>query len=185
MNNHISRFKKNKMNKLKIVGVLMMLFFVTACQQEKTAYINNTELIQAYHKMKKAKAEFESRSQELANELDSLALDFQNQVKSYEAKINSMSVSQREEEENRLISLRQKIEREQQKKSNKLEQESEQVADELVKEVRKKVEKYGEEQGYTYIFGSNESANILYAKRGKDITLEVIDYINQNESTDE
>lgn len=157
----------------------LMSFIFTSCDQEKTAYVDNTELIQAYHKMKKAKAEFESRNEKLSEALDSIALDFQSQIQSYQQNADKMSIKEREKEEERLIALRQKIEKEQQGKSQKLEQESQDAADILVKEVRKKVEKYGEENGYTYIFGSNESANILYAKRGKDITLEVIEYINE------
>lgn len=33
----------------------LMSFIFTSCDQEKTAYVDNTELIQSYHKMKKAK----------------------------------------------------------------------------------------------------------------------------------
>lgn len=168
------------MIRIAYVPLLLVLFLLTsACQNEKTAYINNTELIQAYDKMKSAKQEFETKSEELAQELDSIALDFQKEVEAYQKKGISMTLSQREKEEERLITLRQKIERQQQQKTRKLEEESQQVADELIKEVRKKVEQYGEENGYTFIFGSNESANILYAKRGKDITLDVIEYVNK------
>jgi len=59
-----------------------------------------------------------------------------------------------------------------------LQDESDEVIAEIIKEVRNKVAKYGETNNYTYIFGSNESANIIYAKRGKDITLEVLEAIN-------
>ncbi|WP_229731889.1 OmpH family outer membrane protein [Psychroflexus planctonicus] len=160
-----------------LIGIMSFIF--TSCDQEKTAYVNNTELIQAYEKMKSAKAEFEQRNEKLSQELDSIALDFQSQIQSYQQNADKMRIEEREKEEDRLIALRQKIEKEQQQKSQKLERESQDAADVLVKEVRKKVEKYGEENGYTYIFGSNDSANILYAKRGKDITLEVIEYINE------
>ena len=160
-----------------VLGVLSFLF--VSCEQEKTAYVNNTELIQAYEKMKDAKNEFESRNEKLSKEFDSVAMNFQMQIQSYQENIGGMKLSEREQEEERLIALRKKIENDQRQKSIKLEDESASAADELVKEVRKKVEKYGEENNYIYIFGSNESANIMYAKRGKDITLEVIEYVNQ------
>lgn len=160
-----------------LVGLTSSIF--ASCDQEKTAYVDNTELIQSYDKMKKAKADFESRNEKLGKELDSVALDFQTQIQSYQQNADKMRIAERQKEEERLIALRQKIENEQRQKSSKLEQESQTVADELINEVRKKVEKYGEENDYTYIFGSNESANILYAKRGKDITLEVIEYVNK------
>jgi outer membrane protein len=77
------------------------------------------------------------------------------------------------------MELGQRLERDQQQKKNKLEEESASVAEELVKEVRRKVATYGEENNYVYIYGSNETANILYAKEGKDITEELIEYINK------
>jgi outer membrane protein len=136
-------------------------------------------LIQAYGKMKDAKSEFESMNENLSREFDSVATDFQMQIQNYQDNIGKMNLNEREKEEERLIALRKKIESDQRQKSIKLEDESASAADELVKEVRKKVAKYGEENNYVYIFGSNESANIMYAKRGKDITLEVIEYINE------
>lgn len=157
----------------------LISIFMVSCNHEKTAYVNNTELIQSYTKMKEAKSEFERRNEELTKELDSIALNFQKQIKVYQQKMSGMTKIEKEIEEERLIKLREKIEERQQQKSRKLEQESQDAADALVKEVKKKVERYGEENDYTYIFGSNESANILYAKRGKDITLEMIEYINQ------
>ena len=42
------------------------------------------------------------------------------------------------------------------------------------------VAEYGEENGYTYIFGSNESANIMYAKEGLDITDEILKELNES-----
>ena len=162
-----------------ILFLSVMALFFTSCTQEKTAYVNNTELIQSYQKMKDAKKEFEDRNEILSKRLDSIANNFQQQVLEYQQNFESMKQAERKQEEERLIGLRQKIEEQQRKESQALEIESQEKADELIEEVRKKVEKYGEEQDYTYIFGSNESANILYAKRGKDITLEVIEYVNQ------
>ena len=173
MNNYFSIKFKNI-----LVVILTSLLFI-ACTQEKTAYVNNTELIQSYEKMKNAKKEFERRNEKLSKRLDSIANNFQQQVVKYQQAFEGMKQNEREKEEERLINLRQKIEEQQQQESSALEIESKEKANQLIEEVRKKVEKYGEENNYTYIFGSNESANILYAKRGKDITLEVIEYVNQ------
>jgi len=48
-----------------------------SCQGEKTAYVDNTVLIQEYSKMKTTEAKFEEKSQALSNELDSIAALFQ------------------------------------------------------------------------------------------------------------
>ena len=65
-----------------------------------------------------------------------------------------------------------------QMKSNQLRMESDKVIDSLVTKVTVFVADYGEEKGYTYIFGSNESANIMYAEEGLDITDEVLEELN-------
>ena len=54
-----------------------------------------------------------------------------------------------------------------------------QFIDSIVDKVKDYVADYGEENGYTYIFGSNESANIMYAKDGKDLTQEILDNLNK------
>lgn len=38
---------------------------------------------------------------------------------------------------------------------------------------------YGKEKGYAFIFGAEKKGNIMYGSDAKDITLEVIEYINQ------
>ena len=51
-----------------------------------------------------------------------------------------------------------------------------------MEKVKDFVAEYGKENGYTYIFGSNESANIMYAKDGLDITDEIVKKLNESYS---
>jgi outer membrane protein len=71
------------------------------------------------------------------------------------------------------------LSRQQQMQSGQLREESDKIIDSLIVKVKDFVGEYGEENGYTYIFGSNESANIMYAKEGKDITDEVLKALNK------
>lgn len=171
--------KKNSISLRYSLLMAIICLLSISCESEKTAYADNTELIQAYQKMEDAKSEFEARNEMLSLEFDSIALNFQKKVQSYQQRSGEMSQSEREIKEKQLMELGQRLERDQQQKKNKLEEESASVAEELVKEVRRKVATYGEENNYVYIYGSNETANILYAKEGKDITEELIEYINK------
>jgi outer membrane protein len=45
--------------------------------------------------------------------------------------------------------------------------------------INQKVNEYGKEQGYDYIFGAKGDGSIMYASDHKDITKEIIAYINQ------
>lgn len=165
---------------LAVIGSLM------SCQQEKTAYVDNTVLIQDYHKMKSTEAKYDKKSKKISEELDAVAMEFQKDYENFEKNKSSMSASKLEEEKNKLIQKQRMLQQQQQQKSQALRQESDQAIDSLIKEVRDFVEDYGEENGYTYIFGSNESANIMYAKDGLDITEEVLEELNKGkESKDE
>lgn len=166
--------------KIQLLSFIFILGFTfTSCvENEKTAYVDNQELVRGYHKMKKAKKEFENRNKELTRELDRDAKDFQKQYEFFQKAFDKLPAKERESKANELSELQDRLLNERQEKTSALQDESDEVIAEIIKEVRNKVAKYGETNNYTYIFGSNESANIIYAKRGKDITLEVLEAIN-------
>ncbi|MBZ9626926.1 OmpH family outer membrane protein [Psychroflexus sp. CAK1W] len=162
---------------LAVVGTLM------SCSQDKTAYVDNTVLIQDYYKMKTTEARFEKKSQALSDELDSVAGEFQKEVQEYQEGMNRMSAKQKEEKQSELMQKQQMLQQQQQRKSQMLRQESDQAIDSLISEVKDFVGDYGKEKGYSYIFGSNESANIMYAKEGLDITEDILEKLNAGQET--
>ncbi|MBZ9786919.1 OmpH family outer membrane protein [Psychroflexus sp. CAK57W] len=162
---------------LAVVGTLM------SCSQDKTAYVDNTVLIQDYYKMKTTEARFEKKSQALSDELDSVAGEFQKEVQEYQEGMNRMSAKQKEEKQSELMQKQQMLQQQQQRKSQMLRQESDQAIDSLISEVKDFVGDYGKEKGYSYIFGSNESANIMYAKEGLDITEDILEKLNAGQKT--
>ncbi|MFN2261383.1 MAG: OmpH family outer membrane protein [Psychroflexus sp.] len=166
----------------KIILSLAVVASLMSCQQEKTAYVDNTVLIQDYYKMESTEAEYDAKSKEMSDQLDAVAMEFQKEVQEFQENQASMSASKREEEQNRLMQKQQMLQQQQQQQSQALRQESDAAIDSLIQEVRDFVEVYGEDNGYTYIFGSNESANIMYAKDGLDITEEVLEKLNEGEN---
>ena len=78
------------------------------------------------------------------------------------------------------MAKQQTIQQQQQMMGNQLRQESDVVIDSIVTKVKEYVKEYGKENNYTYIFGSNESANIMYAKDGLDITEEILEKLNES-----
>lgn len=148
------------------------------CTEKKTAYVDTTRLIQEYSEMKDVEADFSERSEELRNQLEAVAGEFETEVREYQEKRENMGQAQREKIESELMQKQQMLQQQQQMSSEQLRNQSDQVVDSLVQKVRSFVKVYGEENNYTYIFGSNESANILYAEEGLDITDEVLEELN-------
>jgi len=162
----------------KLLMVVLLAAGLTSCNEQKTAYVDTSKLIQEYKEMKEVEAEFTAKSDSIKGELDTMAQDFQKEVEDYQANMNSMSVDKRKEVEQTLMRKQQMIQQQQQMRGNQLREESDTVIDSIVSKVKGYVKDYGKENGYTYIFGSNESANIMYAKDGLDITEEILEKLN-------
>lgn len=162
------------------IVLLVGLFFVS-CEEDKTAYVDTTRLIQEYSEMKEVEAEFTERSEKIQKTLDSVAGIFQEEVKTFQAEAQGMSQAERQERQSQLMQKQQMLQQMQQIQANRLREESDAAVDSLVTQIKDFVEAYGEENGYTYIFGSNESANIMYAEEGLDITEEILAELNAEE----
>lgn len=160
--------------------VVLIAAGITSCNNEKTAYVDTTKLIQEYNEMQEVEAEFSTRSESVKSQLDSLARGFQQEVQEYQENMGTMSTAQRQETEERLMRKQQVIQQQQQQMGNQLRQESDVVIDSIVEKVKVYVRDYGKDNNYTYIFGSNESANIMYAEDGRDITQEILEKLNEN-----
>ena len=162
----------------KLIMFLFLGAILTGCNEEKTAYVDTTVLIKEYSEMKEVEADFTARSERIKRELDSVAQGFQQEVQAYQENMATMSTAERQERETELMQKQQMLQQQQQVRSGQLRQESDVMVDSIINRVKDFVKVYGEENGYKYIFGSNESANILYAEEGLDITQEILEELN-------
>ena len=166
----------------KLLLAVLIAAGLTSCNEQKTAYVDTTKLIQEYSEMKEVESEFTSKSDQVKGRLDSIARIFQAEVQEYQSNMNSLSTEERQTIEQELMRKQQAIQQQQQMMGTQLRQESDMVIDSIINKVKDYVKEYGEENDYTYIFGSNESANIMYAKEGLDITEEILAKLNESYS---
>jgi len=176
-----NQIKITKMRKL--IAVLVLGAAMTGCNEQKTGYVDTSRLLQEYSEMKEVETEFTAKSESLKSELDSVAKMFQAEVMEFQGNMATMSKAEQEEVQMEFMRKQQMLQQSAQMKSNQLRSESDVVIDSLVTRVKDFVADYGEDNGYTYIFGSNESANIMYAKEGLDITDEVLKELNEGLET--
>jgi len=169
---------------MKKLGFVLIALLAISCNKDKTAYVDNTELISEYKNMKATEAQFKEKSEKIKKELDEVAMSFQKEVESFQNEQASLSDAEVQKKRTQLMQRQQQLQQQQQAKSQALREESDKVIDSLIDEVKDFVVNYGEEHNYTYIFGSNESANIMYAKKGKDITQEVLKALNKEENSE-
>ena len=164
----------------KLIAIGAVAISLISCNQEKTAYVDTTKVIQDYQEMKDVESKFESRRDSLTQLITGPQQQFQQEVQEYQQKMNSMSASQRQAKEQELQQKGQRLQQQQQMIGQQLRNDSDTAIDGVVEKVKDFVAEYGKENGYTYIFGSNESANIMYAKEGLDITDEILKELNES-----
>jgi len=163
----------------RFIGVAAVAILMVSCNEQKTAYVDTTVLIKEYKEMKDVEAQFTSKSDSVRQQLDSAANAFQQEVQAYQSQMNSMSEAQRKEKEQELMQKQQMLQQQQQMVGQKLREQSNTVMDSMVTKIKDYVKDYGKENNYTYIFGSNESANIMYAEDGLDITQDILSELNE------
>ena len=98
----------------KLIMVVLVAAGLTSCNEQKTAYVDTTKLIQEYKEMKDVEQEFTSKSDKVKVQLDSLAQSFQAEVKVYQEKMGGMSAAARKETEAGLMQKQQAIQQQQQ-----------------------------------------------------------------------
>ena len=161
-----------------IIIAIAAILVLASCTADKTAYVDTTILLKEYNEMKDADKKYTARSERLKKQLDSVAQEFQIEVQDFQKRAARLSASKRQNEEQTLLQKQQTLQQQQQFRSQQLRQESDAVIDSIITKVKDYVKVYGENNGYTYIFGSNETANIMYAKEGLDITDDVLEKLN-------
>ena len=102
----------------KLLLVVLIAAGLTSCNEQKTAYVDTTKLIQEYTEMKEVEATFTTKSDKVKTQLDSLARGFQEEVQQYQQNMNTLSTAQRQETEERLMRKQQVIQQQQQQNVN-------------------------------------------------------------------
>ncbi len=171
----------------KTIWIAMAIISFTSCNQstEKTAYVNNTKVVSDFNEMKEIQDKWAKRNDEVREELEEKAKQFQNEVQVFQSTQESMSKDKKEKQQQELIGKQQELQREQQTKMQEIQQGSQAEIDSVINKVKDFIIAYGKKNKYTYIYGETEVNNILYAKEGLDLTDEIIKELNRDSSTED
>ncbi|MBT8319939.1 MAG: OmpH family outer membrane protein, partial [Gramella sp.] len=120
----------------RFIGIAAVAIMMVSCNEQKTAYVDTTKIVQEYKEMKDVEAEFTSKSDSVRKQLDSVARVFQQEVQTYQTEMNSMSESQRKAKEQELMQKQQMLQQQQQMQSNRLREQSNVVMDSIVTKIK-------------------------------------------------
>jgi len=169
--------RMNNRSKLMILvsGLLLFLggaLFYQAVLKQKTAYVNLQEVFDEFKGKKELAVSlqrFENRSRSL---LDSLSMDIQVLQRNLPRQKEPQAVLAKLEEKQNLF---QKINYEY---TNQYQEQEKQFTDQIWMQINQYVNDYGTAAGYDYVFGINGNGTLMYAAERKNITSEIINYIN-------
>ena len=160
----------------------MMALMMSGCQQqEKTAFIDLNKVVEEYKEMKKIKEDFDAKQEAYAKKYDSLNLALQKKYQDFLARSQRMNPKKAQEEYNALAAEQQNIQLLQQRDLQQLQEEFDKATKEATDKLKAFTEKYGEQNGYTYIFSRTELSGVAYGKKEKDITEAFIQALNAEE----
>ena len=169
-----------------LIALLLLLIFTTACQNEKTAFVDNNRIVENFDVMQTRQSFYKEAEDSLKLRIEIMVAQsgYQDLVKQYQTQKGTMSKADEEQLYNQIMQLQQSLGQQQQFASQELQQRKGKELDSLVNVVKTFVKDYGKANGYSYIFGSNDAGNILYGSDQKDITDQIIDELNSKYTVD-
>ena len=149
----------------------------------KTAYIDTAKLMEEYTEAKDVNEKYKAKSEEAGKRFEVQEANFKADAANFErnAQANGQAWAQQKGAE--LQQRQQQLQYAAQNLAQQIQVSHGTEMDSVVSGVKKFIKDYGKEKGYDYIYGTGESATVLYAKDNYDITAEVIKLLNDKYAT--
>jgi outer membrane protein len=148
-----------------VLFIVVIIFFVYPKASNKIAYIKLNEVYQKF-----------TMREEMENKYKAIEASRKNLIDSIEFKATSAQASGDLEKYKQIldeyIKKRQELEQ-----ANKIL--SRQYEEQVWNQINSYCQEYGKKKEYDFVFGAEGSGNIMYANAQKDVTKEVIEYINE------
>lgn len=147
----------------------------------RIAYIDIDTLEANYEYFKAKKEDFTRRQANLEAELERSARALQTEANALQQKAQAGSLSQSEGEaaQKRLMGMQQNLEQRRQSMAAQLMKEQDAFNTDLQKRLDAWLEEYNANKTYDYVLSYSKSGSILYADKGLDITKDAIDGMNE------
>ncbi|MBM6500800.1 OmpH family outer membrane protein [Flavobacterium macrobrachii] len=144
----------------------------------KTAYIDTAKLLEESVEAKDIEAKYKDKSKVMGNQLEVEVARWKSDAANFQknAQANGMAWAQQKGAE--LQKREQELSYAQEAMLRQLQQESGVELDSVIKTYKNTIKEYGKEKGYDYIYGTGETATVLYAKDSYDITKDIIKIVN-------
>ncbi|KQC29386.1 OmpH family outer membrane protein [Flagellimonas eckloniae] len=171
------------MNKLALpISIIALLasiatFFISQSKSD-LVYVDINKLVEGYDRTAKEREAFNKKTATLKANVDSLMVNWQNELKDYEKERSSMTKKELELKQELLQGKQQQINNYQQAIQKQIQEEDQKMTQTVINDINAYVKEYGKENGYPIIFGAGGNGNIMYAVDASDLTETILEGLN-------
>lgn len=164
---------------LAFLAVLLSLSSICYFKSSsELVYVDVNKLLEGYDRTKIVKAQFEEKAKTLNANVDSLMVDWQNELKIYEKERSTMSKKELELKQELLGNKQQQINNYQQAIQKQIQEEDKKSTQTVINDINDYVKAYGKKEGHKIIFGASGGGNIMYADDATDLTQDILKGLN-------
>ncbi|NAS32832.1 OmpH family outer membrane protein [Flavobacteriaceae bacterium R38] len=145
-------------------------------------YVDVNKLLDGYERTKVEREAFTKKATTLKSNVDSLVVNWQTELKTYEKERSSMSKKEIELKQQLLSNKQQQINNYQQAIQKQIQEEEQKSTQTVINDINDYIKTYGKEHGHKIIFGASGAGNIMYASESTDLTEKVLEGLNKNYS---
>ena len=148
----------------------------------KTAFIDTAKLMDENLEAKDIKSKYDALLEEKGKKFDAEVAQFQAEAANFEKNAQQYGMQWAQTKGAELRKKEQFLAQQEQLIVREAQLEGGKEMDSLVKRIRVVIKDYGKEKGYDYIYGTGESATVLYGREENDLTQEFIKMLNDKYS---
>lgn len=160
---------------------ILFALILQGCQTDtsKLGYVESDRLLVEFNETKIEGKKIEQNTEQLRMRFDTLRSELESLEKEFKTNLDKYTVKEREVAENNVNRKKSDVDKYYSILMQKIKEEDKKVTTELLKKIDKVVKAYGEKNNYDIIFGANSNGNLVYAKKSKNLTDEIIKELNK------
>jgi outer membrane protein len=150
----------------------------------KIVYFEMDSLDNKYEYLKEVREVLRRKEAQMSNEMGQMQTRFNNKVKEYQQKAESMSQAEQMALQQEIGQMQQEFQNAGQEKNQELSGESMRRLQEVKLKIQDFLKAYSAEHGYIFVYAADRSDNIYYKDPSRDITADVIRLLNEQYKTE-
>ncbi len=159
--------------KVLFLGIALFVMSGTANAQVKIAHVNTAEILEVMPDKAKAEKDLEKYYNELQNQLQAMAKEYQTKMQDYEANQATMSNLVKQSKEKEIVDLQTRIQQFQVNAESEFEAKRAELLKPILDKIQNAINTVGKEKGYTYILDLATGATVYVSDSAIDATNDV------------